>query len=167
MSEQIDVTETEVNELYEKIKKDADGAGYNLNPDMSFTLPLIRGLLVNKKRYGYIACPCRLASGIKEEDQDMICPCDYRDPDLDEYGACFCALYVTKDVIDGTQKVKPLPDRREKEKKQSMKVNKLKGELSYPVWRCRVCGYLTARDEPPAVCPICKVSKERFELFLS
>jgi len=33
------------------------------------------------------------------------------------------------------------------------------------VWRCKVCGYLCARTEPPEVCPICKVGKERFELF--
>jgi rubrerythrin len=37
--------------------------------------------------------------------------------------------------------------------------------LPYPVWRCRVCGYLCARDEPPAVCPVCKAQKERFERF--
>jgi rubrerythrin len=34
-----------------------------------------------------------------------------------------------------------------------------------PVWRCRVCGYLCARDEPPGVCPICKAKKDRFERF--
>jgi ferredoxin-thioredoxin reductase catalytic chain len=38
--------------------------------------------------------------------------------------------------------------------------------LSYPVWRCKVCGYLCARDEPPDICPICKVKKERFERFV-
>jgi len=38
--------------------------------------------------------------------------------------------------------------------------------LSHPVWRCRVCGYLCARDEAPGVCPICKAKKERFERFL-
>lgn len=37
------------------------------------------------------------------------------------------------------------------------------GELT--VWRCKVCGYLCARKGPPEVCPICKVSKERFEPF--
>jgi ABC-type ATPase with predicted acetyltransferase domain len=26
--------------------------------------------------------------------------------------------------------------------------------LPYPVWRCKVCGYLCARDGPPEVCPI-------------
>jgi rubrerythrin len=38
--------------------------------------------------------------------------------------------------------------------------------LSRPVWRCRVCGYLCARDEPPEVCPICKASRDRFERFM-
>ena len=30
-----------------------------------------------------------LASGKKEEDLDIICPCDYRDPDVSQYGACY------------------------------------------------------------------------------
>lgn len=33
------------------------------------------------------------------------------------------------------------------------------------VWRCKVCGYLCARDRPPAVCPICKAERDRFEEF--
>jgi ferredoxin-thioredoxin reductase catalytic chain len=40
------------------------------------------------------------------------------------------------------------------------------GKLPLPVWRCRVCGYLCARDGPPEVCPICKARKERFERFM-
>jgi rubrerythrin len=39
-------------------------------------------------------------------------------------------------------------------------------DLAYPVWRCRVCGYLCARDGPPGVCPVCKAEKDRFERFL-
>jgi rubrerythrin len=38
--------------------------------------------------------------------------------------------------------------------------------LSHPIWRCRVCGYICARDAPPLQCPICKVSKDRFERFI-
>jgi rubrerythrin len=38
--------------------------------------------------------------------------------------------------------------------------------LPLPVWRCKVCGYLCARENPPEVCPICKAKKERFERFL-
>jgi ferredoxin-thioredoxin reductase catalytic chain len=37
--------------------------------------------------------------------------------------------------------------------------------LAFPVWRCKVCGYLCARDGPPEVCPICKARKDRFERF--
>ena len=39
-------------------------------------------------------------------------------------------------------------------------------KLAFPVWRCRVCGYLCAREEPPGICPICKAGKERFDRFM-
>ncbi|MDA3899805.1 MAG: ferredoxin:glutaredoxin reductase [Spirochaetes bacterium] len=164
-----EVTDAEVDELYRIIERDAREGGYLLNPDDSFTKELIRGIAVNQKRYGYGACPCRLASGIEKEDLDMVCPCDYRDADLSEYGACYCALYVTEAVASGKQKLKPLPDRRNRElkkKKNSTESGSVSGSLSHPVWRCSVCGYLAARDAPPEKCPICKVPKERFEIFI-
>jgi rubrerythrin len=34
-----------------------------------------------------------------------------------------------------------------------------------PVWRCKVCGYLCAREFPPPICPICKAKADRFEPF--
>ena len=43
---------------------------------------------------------------------------------------------------------------------------KLSGKLSKPVWRCKVCGYLCAMDEPPEVCPICKARKENLNNLL-
>lgn len=42
-------------------------------------------------------------------------------------------------------------------------VPEVSGEIK--VWRCKVCGYLCARTGPPETCPICKVSRERFEEF--
>jgi len=83
------VTPEEVDRLYEKLKKAAEAGGYHLNPDVEFTKALVRGLLTNEKRYGYQACPCRLASGRKEEDLDIVCPCDYRDADVVEFDACY------------------------------------------------------------------------------
>ena len=94
------------------IKTDAEKNGYNLNPDEEFAKNLVRGLLKNEQRYGYRACPCRLASGIKEEDLDIVCPCDYRDADIEEHGACYCALYVNEAIAIGKQKVAPIPERR-------------------------------------------------------
>ncbi|MGD0237952.1 MAG: rubredoxin-like domain-containing protein, partial [Syntrophorhabdales bacterium] len=32
--------------------------------------------------------------------------------------------------------------------------------------RCKVCGYLCAREEPPETCPICSAKQERFERFM-
>jgi ferredoxin-thioredoxin reductase catalytic chain len=83
------VTPEEVDRLYEKLKKEAEAGGYHLNPDVEFTKALVRGLLTNEKRYGYQACPCRLASGRKDEDLDIVCPCDYRDADVVEFDACY------------------------------------------------------------------------------
>jgi len=92
----------EVDALYETLEREAEASGYHLNPDREFTRALMEGLTTNVKRYGYQACPCRRATGTREDDLDIICPCDYRDADLGEYGACYCALYVSKDVVVGT-----------------------------------------------------------------
>ena len=92
-----EVTPEEVEKLFTRLDKEAESAGYHLNPDRKFTFGLIEGMLVNERRYGYWACPCRLASGVKKEDLDIICPCDYRDPDITDYGTCYCGLYVSQD----------------------------------------------------------------------
>lgn len=89
MSEQFSVTQEEIDRLYEQLKKEAESGGYHLNPDVEFTKELVRGLLINEKRYGYRACPCRLASGNKNDDLDIICPCDYRDTDLTDFNTCY------------------------------------------------------------------------------
>ena len=83
------VAPEEIDRLYEKLKKEAEAGGYHLNPDVEFTKALVKGLLTNEKRYGYQACPCRLAAGMKEEDLDIVCPCDYRDADVVEFDACY------------------------------------------------------------------------------
>jgi ferredoxin-thioredoxin reductase catalytic subunit len=161
-----------IDATYLALKKEAEEGGYRLNPDIDFTKNLVRGLLKNEQRYGYRACPCRLASGKKEEDLDIICPCDYRDPDLNEFGACYCALYVSESVLSGKQKLSPIPERRppRAERKKMQPVSQTAQvrltALPLPVWRCKVCGYLCARQQPPDICPICKVTKERFERFM-
>jgi ferredoxin-thioredoxin reductase catalytic subunit len=89
MSPEITIGQEEIDRLHERLNKEAEANGYHLNPDVEFTKQLIKGILINEKRYGYWNCPCRLASGEKQEDTDIICPCDYRDQDVVEYGTCF------------------------------------------------------------------------------
>jgi ferredoxin-thioredoxin reductase catalytic chain len=163
-------TEKDIDGLHDRLEGEAENSGYHLNPDREFTRGLVRGLLINEKRYGYWACPCRLAAGDRDKDLDIICPCDYRDPDLDEYGQCYCGLYVSQEVLDGEREVGSIPERRGQ--KQVRKEEGSAGgfdrglSLPYPVYRCRVCGYLCARDNPPQVCPVCKAKKDRFERFI-
>jgi ferredoxin-thioredoxin reductase catalytic subunit len=159
-----------VNSAYEKLKRDTEAGGYHLNPDVEFTKELVRGLLTNEKRYGYQACPCRLASGDKQEDLDIICPCDYRDADITDYDACYCGLYVSEAVMSGQKRVRAIPERRPPPKERKARQPKAEPggitALPLPVWRCKVCGYLCARESPPEVCPICKAKKDRFERFI-
>jgi len=63
-----------VDRTYDQLKKEAEAAGYHLTADIAFAKELITGLLTNEARYGYRACPCRLAAGDKTEDLDIICP---------------------------------------------------------------------------------------------
>jgi ferredoxin-thioredoxin reductase catalytic chain len=155
--------------LYQRLKREGEAAGYYLNPDVDFVLDLMDGILTNEARYGYWSCPCRLADGVREQDLDIICPCDYRDPDLDEYGACYCALYVSEEIATGHKEAEPVPERRGFEPTQPEKEHseQLVGFTAsgIPVWRCKVCGYLCARPSPPLKCPICKVDRDRFERF--
>jgi rubrerythrin len=110
-----------------------------------------------------------LATGDKQQDLDIICPCDYRDPDLVDWGACYCALYVSDEVVQGEKEVRPVPERRPPEDQRAQTTSTRAPapgeEPALPVWRCRVCGYLCAREHPPGVCPICKAKRERFERF--
>ena len=155
--------------LMERLQREAAASGYHLAPDEELVLDLMEGLLTNQERYGYWACPCREAQGERDLDLDIICPCDYRDPDLANYGVCYCSLYVTEAVLRGEQEAAPIPDRRppveERKKPEDTTAGERPTALALPVWRCGVCGYLCARDGPPEVCPICKAKKERFERF--
>lgn len=158
-------------EFYYELDRDAEGGGYHLNPDRETALMLIEGLIANVERFGYRLCPCRLGIGEQKSDLDIICPCDYRDRDLDEYGTCYCGLYVSSRVVAGEAEAESIPDRRPPEKvlgheeAPEVKEEPAGGDSEIKVWRCTVCGYLCARESPPEICPVCKAGRERFTLF--
>ena len=106
----------EVEELYERLKKVQEPKGYYFNTDKERVFELLEALLANKDRYGYMACPCRLAAEDREADRDIICPCVYREPDVEEFGSCYCNLYVSNAWNDGTIPHEYIPERRPPEK---------------------------------------------------
>jgi ferredoxin-thioredoxin reductase catalytic chain len=83
------INQEEIDRTYNRLNKDAESGGYQLNPDIPFTKELIKGLLLNEERYNYRGCPCRLLTGNKEDDLDIICPCDYRDADIVDFDSCY------------------------------------------------------------------------------
>ena len=170
--------QNEIDECIEKLQREAKVGGYNLNPKKEDLDMIISGYLENQAKLGYPACPCRLASGNYEEDKDIICPCDYRDDDISEFGQCYCSLYVDDEVATGQKTTQPIPERRPQYKSEKETKSDIEGKsidhveggtitgFNVNVWRCPVCGYLCAKEQPPPKCPICGASRDRFELFI-
>lgn len=102
--------------LYTTLKRVQEAKGFFFNQDREQTMELLGALLVNKERYGYMACPCRLASGDRDKDRDIICPCVYRGPDVEEFGSCYCNLYVSAEWNKGIIPRQYVPERRPVEK---------------------------------------------------
>jgi len=174
--------------MLEQVRKraeaDARTYGYFLHPDPEFLNDLLEGLKRNEERYGYPSCPCRLASGVFEYDRDIICPCDYRDPDVQEFGSCYCALYMRKDLYEGKTPIRSIPERRPPEKmarayatsaeapsgkaptptapSTAVVAAKETTQVKKKIWYCKQCGYVCFREDPPYVCPICKAKREMF-----
>ena len=107
---------TEVEKLYDMLQETQEPKGYYFNKDKERVLELLQGLLVNKERYGYMCCPCRLAANDRAHDKDIICPCEYRTPDVKEYGSCYCNLYVSEDWNNEEIPHDYIPERRPAEK---------------------------------------------------
>ena len=102
----------DASKLYEMLKKAQEPKGYYFSNDKECVYDLMEALLVNKERYGYMCCPCRLSSGEREKDADIICPCQYREADVAEYGSCYCNLYVTREWNEGQVPHEYVPERR-------------------------------------------------------
>jgi ferredoxin-thioredoxin reductase catalytic chain len=175
-----------IDQVRRRAEADAKTNGSYLIPDADLLQGFLEGLKTNEDRYGYPTCPCRLASGVLEYDRDIICPCDYRDPDVAEFGACYCRLYVNREVYEGKKELPMVPERRPlakqaraftaastpketkpaDEKVLSAESGKEEVEefvnIGPKLWYCKQCGYVVFREEPPYVCPICKAKKEMF-----
>jgi ferredoxin-thioredoxin reductase catalytic subunit/rubredoxin len=173
------MTPITVEQTRKRAESDAKTFGYYLVNDPELLQGLMEGLKTNEERYGYPTCPCRLASGNLDFDRDIICPCDYRDPDVAEYGACYCRLYVNKEVYESKKELPSVPERRPMDKqakafqaasmpKKPEPAAEAKEEaeefiqIKPKLWYCKQCGYVVYREEPPYICPICKAKREMF-----
>lgn len=106
----------EVRMLHGVLRKVQEPKGYYFNRDRKRTFELLKGLLANIERYGYMCCPGRFASGDRQWDNDIICPCVYREPDIEKYGSCYCNLYVSKEWNEEKVSHVYVPERRPQDK---------------------------------------------------
>lgn len=87
--------------------------GWVANPDTEFTKTIAEGLTTNVNRFGYYLCPCRDGDGDRAADQDIVCPCVYAVKDVEEYGQCFCGLFLSPEkAAEPSPEVRQIPERR-------------------------------------------------------
>ena len=150
--------------LGEVIKNNASLKNYFLNnADKERVGFLVDGLFLNLNRYGYISCPCRLSSGKYGKDEDLICPCDYMEEDVKQYGSCFCGLYVSKDVFYGKKEFAPVAEHRPAKKTFAVISRGEDKNTGGIIWRCPVCGYRISGEKVTEKCPKCNASAQAFE----
>ncbi|RPH78862.1 MAG: ferredoxin:thioredoxin reductase, partial [Planctomycetaceae bacterium] len=53
-------------QLYDMMKKVQEPKGYCFNTDTGRVFELLDALILNKQRYGYMGCPCRLLAGDRD-----------------------------------------------------------------------------------------------------
>jgi len=172
-----------IESVRKRAEADAKNSSYYLTPQPDLLQMFLEGLKTNEERYGYPVCPCRLGTGNIDLDRDIICPCDYRDQDVAQYGTCYCRLYVNKAVFE-SKDLPNVPERRPQEKinraygtpapvsqqTQDTAPEKISAPTQPPkssevkknLWYCKQCGYVVYREDPPYICPICKAKREMF-----
>ena len=91
----------------------AEKKGWKISSDKQLLLSFAEGLIKNRKRYGMPLCPCRLATGKKEVDKLIICPCVYAPEDIKQYHRCFCGLYLSQGYCEKDLAI-PVPDQHYK-----------------------------------------------------
>jgi ferredoxin-thioredoxin reductase catalytic chain len=74
----------------------AESAGIKLNLDKEAVANVVKGLFKNKGTKGEFYCPCRITSGNKEKDKDLICPCVFHRGEIELQEHCRCFLFFKK-----------------------------------------------------------------------
>ena len=80
------------------MEKFCEQKGYVINPSWMMATNLKSNLCEMEAVFGKRYCPCFEPSGEKELDRKMMCPCEYIEDEIAEYGTCHCALFGPADL---------------------------------------------------------------------
>lgn len=88
----------EVKKQHKWIQKYTAQKNYALNPSWMMSTNLEVWLSEMEATFGKRYCPCFEPSGDAELDKKMMCPCEYIEDEIKEYGTCHCALFGNADL---------------------------------------------------------------------
>ncbi len=108
--------EKTLDDIIDFIHRAAHQYNWAVIQDRQFLNDLAEGLLTNYRRFGFFQCPCRDSYGDREYDRDIMCPCTYSFEDIEEYGQCYCGLFLSEKFAASGEFPVPIPERRPEEK---------------------------------------------------
>ncbi len=80
------------------IKKFAKQKNYALNPSWMMSTNLEIWLSELEATFGKRYCPCFEPSADAELNKKMLCPCEFIEDEIKEYGTCHCALFGSSNL---------------------------------------------------------------------
>ena len=95
-----------MNENYAKnlnrLKTFAAEKGWTLNPDPERLKKVVGLMTDNFENYGAYYCPCKQSGDAPIIGEDVICPCQEADAEIEKQGHCHCRVFYRKNtVLDG------------------------------------------------------------------
>lgn len=80
------------------LEKYCEQKNYALNPSWMMATSLKSNLCEMEETFGKRYCPCFEPSGDAALDKKMMCPCEFIEDEIAEYGTCHCALFGPADL---------------------------------------------------------------------
>ena len=80
------------------MEKYCEQNNYAINPSWMMATNLKSNLCEMEATFGKRYCPCFEPSGDKGLDKKMMCPCEFVEEEIKEYGTCHCALFGPADL---------------------------------------------------------------------
>lgn len=99
-------TGTTVEDLKEYMAPFAASLGYRFNSDDEFVEAVLTAELGILEMAGDVYCPCRIRTGDRKADAQIVCPCiPFHRVQFAALRKCWCGLFVRVDVADDTELV--------------------------------------------------------------
>ena len=106
--EKVRLKSTSEKKLLESAKDYAKEKELKLNSNEKVLNGIIKALWRNKEFKGELYCPCRIVTGDKEKDKDILCPCVFHRGEIEIHGNCKCNLFFSGNYPSANiEKLKP------------------------------------------------------------